>query len=142
LTLRAINGLPSHRIVFQEDTMDDKNCNDNGKSITAGPGKTAATQKIIVFQQNGSGEKKIAGIRKHHGNLFDLEIVSIDAPLPPVIDDAREHLPREIQADLVLDFLKHPDLSHDLAEMCRKKNIPVVASGKKSRGRGVLTPPT
>ncbi len=62
--------------------------------------------------------------------------------LPPVIDDASEYLPSEFEADLVLDFLQHPDLSHDLAELCRRKGIPVVASGKKIKVEGTLTPPT
>ena len=98
--------------------------------------------KIIVFQQNRSGESKIAGIRKFGEGRFDLHMVSIDIPLPPVIDDAREFLPADIDADLVLDFLKHPDLSYDLARLCRKKGIPVVASGKKMKLEGVATPPT
>jgi len=98
--------------------------------------------KIIVFQQNRSGESKIAGIRKFGEGPFDLHMVSIDIPLPPVIDDAREFLPADIDADLVLDFLKHPDLSYDLARLCRKKGIPVVASGKKMKLEGVATPPT
>ena len=99
-------------------------------------------QKILVFQQNGSGEKKIMGISRYGNNRFDLEIVSIDALLPPVIDDAKEYIPHDIQTDLVLDFLKHPDLSYDLAVVCRNKTIPVVASGKKLRVKGVLSPPT
>ena len=99
-------------------------------------------QKIIVFQQNKSGEKKIAGIEKYGKNLFDIERISIDAYLPPVIDDTREYLPDSIQADLVLDFLQHPDLSHDLGVLCSRNNIPVVASGKKLRIEGVHTPPT
>lgn len=99
-------------------------------------------QKILVFQQNKSGEKKIAGIKKYGAGQFALEIVSIDAQLPPVIDNARDYLPHEIRADLVLDFLKHPDLSHDLAAICRELKIPVVASGKKMRGEGIHTPPT
>ena len=45
-------------------------------------------------------------------------------------------------SDLVLDFLTHPDLSYDLAIMCRKKNIPIVSSGKKTDLGWVLTPPT
>ena len=98
--------------------------------------------KIVVFQQNNSGESKIAGIRKYGENRFDLTMVSIDTPLPAVIDDAREFLPDDIDADLVLDFLKHPDLSYDLAHMCREKSIPVVASGKKIRLEGVAAPPT
>jgi len=98
--------------------------------------------KIVVFQQNGSGESKIAGITKFGQDRFDLQMISIDMPLPPVIDDAREFLPADIDADLVLDFLKHPDLSLDLALLCRDKGIPVVASGKKMKIDGVATPPT
>jgi len=73
---------------------------------------------------------------------FEINIISIDVPLPSVIDNAYEYLPDKIEADLVLDFTKHPDLSHDLAVMCRKLNIPVIASGKKTKVEGVITPPT
>ncbi len=99
-------------------------------------------QKIVVFQQNKSAEKKIDGIRDYGGGRFVLTCIDVDDNLPPVIDDASEYLPSEIEADLVLDFLRHPDLSHDLAELCRRKNIPVVASGKKIKVEGTLTPPT
>lgn len=102
----------------------------------------AEKQKILVVQQNGSGEKKIEGIRLYGGNRFDLEIVSIDVSLPTVIDDTEEFIPQDIRADLVIDYLKHPDLSYDLAKACRRLNIPVVASGKKMRLKGVMTPPT
>ena len=99
-------------------------------------------QKILVFQQNGSGESKIQGIIRYGENLFNLKIISIDKSLPIVIDDSIKYLPPDIKADLVLDYLTHPDLSHDLAVMCVKKKIPVVATGKKSNIKGVLTPPT
>jgi hypothetical protein len=95
-----------------------------------------------VFQQNGSGEKKIEGIREYGQGRFGLKCFHVDGDLPPVIDDASEYLPLEIEADLVLDFLQHPDLSHDLAEICRRQGIPVVASGKKVKVEGTLTPPT
>ena len=97
---------------------------------------------MIVFQQHKSGEKKIAGIEKYGDNQFKIERISIDVNLPPVIDDSREYLPENIQADLVLDFLQHPDLSHDLGVLCSQNNIPVIASGKKLRIEGVHTPPT
>jgi len=99
-------------------------------------------QKITVFQQNQSGEKKIEGIRRFGNNRFILEIISIDTTLPAIIDDAREYIPKEIRADLVLDFLKHPDISHDLAVICRNRKIPVIASGKKIQVPGIHTPPT
>ena len=102
----------------------------------------AHTQKVLVYQQNGSGESKIQGIRKHGDGLFALEIISIDSLLPSLIDDTSRYLPRDIPADVVLDFLKHPDLSYDLAVACFQRKIPVVASGKKMEIKGVLNPPT
>ena len=99
-------------------------------------------EKILVFQQNGSGESKIQGIRRYGKERFIIETVSIDVALPPILDDTRGYLPSEIQADLILDFLEHPDLSHDLAVACRARSIPIVASGKKLRVKGALTPPT
>jgi hypothetical protein len=104
--------------------------------------QTAAKQKIMVFQQNGSGEVKIAGLRQHGGDMFALEIVNIDDALPVVLDDTSAYLPQELSCDLVLDFLQHNDLSTDLASLCSKNGIPVVASGKKVHGKGVFAPPT
>ena len=99
-------------------------------------------QKIAIFQQNESGRGKIEGIRRFGRGLFQVEIFGIDEALPPIIDDTGPFLPQDMEADLVLDFLEHPDLSHDLALICLRKGIPVVASGKKSRIEGVFTPPT
>jgi len=100
------------------------------------------SQEILVFQQNGSGESKIQGILKYGENLFSIKTFSVDEDLPPVIDNTTQYLPDDIRADIVLDYLKHPDLSHDLAIMCQDRNIPVVISGKKVRVKGALTPPT
>ena len=104
--------------------------------------RKTSREKILVFQQNGSGESKIQGIRKYGKDRFIIETVSIDETLPSILDDTQDYLPSNIQADLILDFLKHPDLSHDLAIACRARNIPIVASGKKLRIKGALTPPT
>jgi hypothetical protein len=99
-------------------------------------------QRIMVFQQNGSGEKKIDGLRKYGKNLFELEVINIDGMLPLVLDDTSAYLPEDISCDLVLDFLRHNDLSTDLADRCLKKNIPIIASGKKIVGKKAITPPT
>ena len=122
--------------------MNKKKCLDTYQLDDTAQEQVEKPQKIVVFQQNGSGEKKIEGIRRYGNSRFTIEIVSIDENLPGVIDDARKYLPKDIRADLVLDFFKHPDLSQDLAEVCRDKKIPVVASGKKLRIKDVLTPPT
>ena len=99
-------------------------------------------QKVTVFQQQGSGERKIAGVRLYGGDIIDLDVVSIDVELPPVLDDTSQILPRELDTDLVLDFLKHSDLSQDLADLCAEKGIPVIASGKKINNKWVMKPPT
>jgi hypothetical protein len=97
--------------------------------------------KILVFQQGGRGESKVKGIRQYGQSQFDITLITIDQPLPPVVDDASAYLPHTLEADLVLDFLKHPDLSHDLALLCQRLTIPIVASGKKTTVDGTHTPP-
>ena len=104
--------------------------------------KRISKQKILVFQQNGSGEKKIKGLLKYGKELFDLEVFNIDETLPLVIDDTSTYLPRDLSCDLVLDFLRHNDLSTDLADICSQNDIPVIGSGKKLVGKKAITPPT
>lgn len=99
-------------------------------------------QKILVFQQRGSAESKIKGIRVYGAGQFDLKVISIDSALPVIIDEPEEHLPSTIDADLALDFLQHPDLSQELAALCRRKKIPLIASGKKRRLKTVISIPT
>lgn len=99
-------------------------------------------QKVLVFEQNGSGTHKVQGVKAYGGDRILLERWDINQPLPAIIDDTTTYLPERVEADLVLDFLKHPDLSYDLANACQRLKVPVVASGKKMRVDGVMTPPT
>lgn len=99
-------------------------------------------QKIVVFEQKGKSETKIKGISEHGRGMFEVKVISIEDDLPPVIDDSGEFFPSEINADLVLDYLVHPDLSYDLGLICSRRKIPAAASGKKIRMKGVFTPPT
>lgn len=99
-------------------------------------------QEIWVFQQRGSGLAKIRAISARGRGVRIGKIVSLDEPFPAVIEEPGEYLPAEIHADLVLDFLRHPDLSLELALRCHRLGIPVVASGKKLRVEGTITPPT
>lgn len=97
-------------------------------------------QKITLFQQNGSGASKIAGMKRFGKNRIEMEIIDIDGPLPDLIDDASPWLPDHIDADLVLDYLTHPDLSEDLSLLCERLGLPLVASGKKVTQGNAMTP--
>lgn len=87
--------------------------------------------RIVVFEQDGSGQKKIAGIRKYGRDLELSGVINIVAALPEFVDNPEDYIPQDFNGDLVLDYLTHPDLSHYLVRLCREKKIPVIASGRK-----------
>jgi len=99
-------------------------------------------QLVTVFQQNGSALSKIDGICRFGGAGIALTLHSIDAVLPLILDEADEYFPRDLSAELVLDYLTHPDLSDELARLCSSRGLPLIASGKKARYPGVFSPPT
>lgn len=101
-------------------------------------GKPVITMKITVFEQSGSGQHKITGIEQYGSGIEINEIISIDEFLPDFVDDPEKYINDSFAADLVLDYLTHPDLSHYLVRLCKKKKIPVIASGKKNED--ALTP--
>jgi hypothetical protein len=88
-------------------------------------------QRLVIFQEKGAGEKKLAGLRRFGRGLEIATVYDIDAALPSFIDKPEEFIPSEFGGDLVLSFLKHPDLIDYLALLCEKKKIPLIASGKK-----------
>jgi len=121
--------------------MNINNCANIGSSdLESREASAVGAQRLLVFQQNGRGESKIRGIRAYGEGLFELRVISIDCRMPAILDNPSEYLPCDFQADLILDYLKHPDLSHDLAVMCKNRGIPLIASGKKFRVEGAFTP--
>jgi hypothetical protein len=96
----------------------------------------------LALLQGDRAAAKVAGIRRYGSQTMSLETLRIDDDLPPIIDDGGAYLPKQLAADLVLDFLAHPDLSYDLAVLCAHHKIPIVASGKKAALPSVLAPPT
>jgi len=94
--------------------------------------------KITVFEQNGSGQHKISGIRAYAIGIEINEVISIDDFFPDFVEDPEEYVTTSFTADLVLDYLTHPDLSHYLVSLCVGKQIPVISSGKKNED--ALTP--
>ncbi|MFZ5775328.1 MAG: DUF166 family (seleno)protein DfsP [Thermodesulfobacteriota bacterium] len=103
----------------------------------ASPDKSQETT-IVVFQERGSGNRKIGGIERYGKNIRISRVIDIDAPLPGFIDAPEEYIPDDFEGDLALSFLRHPDLLAWLAELCRRKGMPLIASGKKAAG--AITP--
>ncbi len=101
-------------------------------------------QRIVVFQQSNNGEKKIKALRNWKDGGFTLEVITLVDALPQVMDDTDELLApyQDMEADLVLDYLMHPDVSYDLCRLFSKREIPVVSPSKKWRMPHVFTPPT
>ena len=87
--------------------------------------------RIVVFEHRGSGQKKIEGIRRYGRGISITAVFDITEPLPEFIDDPERYIGTDFEADLVLCFIKHPDLGHYLADVCQAKGIPMIASGCK-----------
>lgn len=90
--------------------------------------------EIVIFQQRGSAEKKIKGIAQHGCGIYIKAIVNIDMTLPDFIDEPADYLPELPECELVLNYLKHPDLSEWLVSLCNQRKIPVIASGQRVKG--------
>jgi hypothetical protein len=88
-------------------------------------------QRLVIFQEKGSGEKKLAGLRRFGRDLEIVAVYDITASLTSFIDTPEEFIPADFSGDLVLSFLKHPDLLAYLAELCAARKVPLIASGKK-----------
>lgn len=89
---------------------------------------------IIVFQQQNSGKQKIEGVQHHGQGISIIKTVSIDASLPDFIEDPEDYIVDDFSADLVLNYLKHPDLIDYLMRLCEKKEIEIISAGKKGSG--------
>ncbi len=90
--------------------------------------------EITVFEENGSGDYKIAGIQVYGKGIEIINVVNITEPLPEIIDEPEEYIPSRIEGDLVLNFLKHPDLAEYLVQVCNRLSIPVIASNRHIPG--------
>jgi hypothetical protein len=90
--------------------------------------------EIVVFQEHNSGELKIEGVRRYGEDITILKIITIDQFLPDFIEEPEEYISDDFSADLVLNYLKHPDLVDYLIRICEQKNIVVVSAGKKGGG--------
>ncbi|MBA3015570.1 MAG: DUF166 domain-containing protein [Proteobacteria bacterium] len=87
--------------------------------------------RIVIFEYRGSGKKKIEGILRYGHDIEITATFNITEPLSGFIDDPERYISSDFDADLVLCFIKHPDLDHYLADVCQAKGIAMIASGCK-----------
>ncbi|VAW39114.1 hypothetical protein MNBD_DELTA03-871, partial [hydrothermal vent metagenome] len=99
--------------------------------------KTEIT-RIAVFEYRHSGQEKIAGIKRYGHDIEICRTINIEQPLPDFIPEPEDFIDDNFKADLVLCFIKHPDLAYYIASICRRKGIPIIASGTKTEN--ALTP--
>ncbi len=90
--------------------------------------------RLIIFEEAGSGKYKIAGIEIYGRHITIERTYDILFDLPEIVDEPEEFIPDDFTADLILNFLRHPDLSEYLVELCKIKGIPVIASGQNIPG--------
>ena len=89
--------------------------------------------RISVIQEGDAGALKISGIKEYGHDLEIVEVITVPSNLPLLVDEPEAHVPLHFAGDLVLSFLKHPDLLDYLAAVCEKQGLPLVASGRHCR---------
>ena len=93
----------------------------------------SAPTRITIIQEQQAANPKIEGIQQYGHDLEVAELLSVPSSLPELIDNPEDFLPDHFSGDLVLSFLKHPDLLDYAAKICEQQKIPLVASGRKCR---------
>ncbi len=90
--------------------------------------------KLVIFGEGGSGNCKAAGIETYGRDIEIERFYDIPPVLQEIIDEPEEFIPEDLGGDLVLNFLRHPDLSEYLVKLCVARGIPVIASGQHIPG--------
>ncbi len=99
-------------------------------------------QRIMVIQRGNAAQSKVDWIRKQARDIIITKVLTLKSDLPEVIDDPSGYLPAVIEAELLLDYTRHIDLTIELVRRCHEKGCVVVASGSKARRHGLFAPAT
>lgn len=94
--------------------------------------------RLVIFQQGGNADFKVGGIEVY-GNGIEIQTVhDLPASLPEVIDEPDEYVCLIEPCDLVLTFVKQPDIAAHIVSLANAKGIPVIAPGQHIPG--AITP--
>ncbi|MEZ0328462.1 MAG: DUF166 family (seleno)protein DfsP [Dissulfuribacterales bacterium] len=94
--------------------------------------------KIIVFQQGGNADFKIGGIEAYGEGIEIAAVHDLPASLPDFIENPEEYVSDIEPCDLVLNFVKQPDITVHIVNTANKKAIPIIAPGRHIVG--AITP--
>ncbi|OCC15693.1 hypothetical protein DBT_1044 [Dissulfuribacter thermophilus] len=94
--------------------------------------------KVIVFEERGSGRRKIQGIETYGKGIQIIDVIDVGGPFPEFVEEPEDLVQGDFSVDLCLNFVKHPDISQYIVDLYTEKGIPVVASGQKVKG--AITP--
>jgi hypothetical protein len=96
--------------------------------------KNSCPFRLVVFEEAGSGKYRVAGIEVYGRNITIERVYDIPSGLSGIIDEPEEFIPDDFEGDLILNFLRHPDLSEYLVKICKTMGLPVIASGQHIPG--------
>jgi hypothetical protein len=96
--------------------------------------KKSCPFRLVIFEEAGSGKYKVAGIEAYGRDITIERVYDIPSGLQEIIDEPEKFIPADFEGDLILNFLRHPDLSEYLVKICKARGIPVIASGRHIPG--------
>lgn len=94
--------------------------------------------RIIIFQQGGNADFKIGGIEVYGSGIEITAVHDLPSSLPEFIENPEEYLPEIGSCDLILTFVKQPDILAHIVTLANQKKIPVIAPGRHIQG--AITP--
>ncbi len=93
---------------------------------------------IAIFQRGNFADHIAEGIRLNSD--FKVSVFSVPEELPQIIDEVEKYIKSDFKADLILDYLYHPNLTEYLIELAKSKGIPIIVPKRKVRD--AITPVT
>ena len=94
--------------------------------------------RLILFQQGGNADFKVGGIEAYGNGIEIQEVHDLPASLPEFIEEPGEYVPDIGPCDLILTFVRQPDIACHIVQTANKKGIPVIAPGQHIPG--AITP--
>ncbi len=93
---------------------------------------------IAIFQRGNFAENITKGIKLNSD--FNVLVFSVPEKLPQIIDEPEKYLKTDFNADLILDYLYHPNLTDHLIEIAKNKGVQIIVPKRKVKG--AITPVT